>query len=36
MMHLLTITPIFADDSMVAPSGAIVIAVLYLVALFRK
>ena len=36
MMHLLTITPMFADDSMVAPSGAIVIAVLYVLALIRK
>jgi hypothetical protein len=33
-MHMLLI-PLLADDSMVAPSGAVVIAVMYLAALFR-
>ena len=33
-MHILLI-PLLADDSWVAPSGATVIAIMYLAALFR-
>jgi hypothetical protein len=34
-MHLLLFTPFLADDALVAPSGALVIVILAVVAAFR-